>query len=145
MLRLKSPGHEKLFQSPAFAAFLAMPFGLAAGDEPELPGLAQAVQELDSLSDPFLQETESAPYVVIDAAVGRKLGTESLDTSILSWNDRLAIAYSDGTQPVPNGRVIKFWYDDGAGGGIADDGQANGGEIRVISSVLRVGVSAVSI
>lgn len=59
----------------------------------------------------------------------------NLTTSITTDEDgRLAICYYDGT-----GDDLKLWVDDGAGGGIAGDGNASSGEIRFIDTAGNAG------
>lgn len=71
------------------------------------------------------------------AGDGQANGTEiqtiaSLDAQELAMtvvNGRLAIAFQDF-----NPQDLMLWYDDGAGGGTADDVTANGSEVRTVSS-----------
>ena len=62
------------------------------------------------------------------------VGDVGMYTSITSLSNYLAVSYYDNT----NGD-LKLWWDNGAGGGTAGDGVANGSEIRTIDSTGNVG------
>lgn len=68
-----------------------------------------------------------------------QVGNTGWDISITVWNNQLAVVYYDN----PNGNWqngnLRIWIDDGRNGGTAGNGQAEGGEIRTIDGINRVG------
>lgn len=63
------------------------------------------------------------------------LGNVGQEPSLTYRGSRLAVSYYDVTNT-----ALKLWFDDGNGGGTADDGQANGTEIRTIDDTNMAGL-----